>query len=141
MFSMLSRQARLTTVIAAVAATVAEAALLAALAEPAIPTVRLERVVVHASSLTAGPYKPAIIRLRFDSTILGGRTAGTVKVYRQATTSSPYRYVKACSASNLPPTGEKSCVDRDASAAASSGLGGDVVMLIRTSTTSRWVGR
>ena len=97
--------------------------------------------VVHASSLTAGPYKPAIIRLRFDSTILGGRTAGTVKVYRQATTSSPYRYVKACSASNLPPTGEKSCVDRDASAAASSGLGGDVVMLIRTSTTSRWVGR
>jgi hypothetical protein len=97
--------------------------------------------VVHATSLTAGPYKPAIIRMRFDSTILAGRTAATLKVYRQATTSSPYRYVKACSASNLPPTGEKSCVDRDASASASSGQGGDVVMIIRTSTTSRWVGR
>ena len=59
--------------------------------------------VVHATSLTASTGNPAIIRMRFDSTILGGRTAATVKIYRQATTSTPYRYVKACSASNLPP--------------------------------------
>lgn len=47
MFTMMSRQARLTTAVVAVVATLAEGALLATLAEPATPTVRLERVVVR----------------------------------------------------------------------------------------------
>lgn len=48
MFTMLSRQARLTTAAFAVVATLAEGAGLLALAEPATPTVRLERVIVRA---------------------------------------------------------------------------------------------
>lgn len=50
MFSMLSRQARLTTAVVAVVATLGEAALLSSLADPATPTIRLERVVVRGSA-------------------------------------------------------------------------------------------
>ena len=56
---MMSRQARLTTAAVAVVATLAEAAVLMALASPATPTVRFERVVVHADAARLLSQAPA----------------------------------------------------------------------------------
>ncbi len=100
---------------------------------------------VHATSLTAGPYKPAVIRLRFDATVLGGKGWGSVKIYRKSG-SNPYRYVKACLSTGRPPAGEVACVDRRGLAGSSRNIANtsgapDVLMVVRTTATSRWVGR
>lgn len=100
---------------------------------------------VHATGMTAGPVRPAIIRLRYDASVLGGKTWNAVKIYRKSGTN-PYRYVKACTSTGRPPTGEVACVDRRGLAGSSRNIANtsgapDVLMVVRTTATSRWVGR
>ena len=102
---------------------------------------------VHATGLSATASHPGVITMRFDASVLGGKLAGGVRIYHQTTTSSPYVLVKACTGTGAPPTGETTCVDRRNIAGVSSrnvsnGDGSyDAIMVIRTTVTSRWVGR
>ena len=91
--------------------------------------------VLHATDLDATTAGPAVITMRFDATVLDGRTSANVDIFRKSGTA-PYRRVQDC-ATGLPPTGEVACVDRDAS----SDEAGDAIMVIHTVETSRWVGR
>ena len=104
---------------------------------------------VHATSLNATAANPAVIRLRFDASILRGKHWSQVTILRQATTTSKYLAVKACTSTGRPPAGQVACVDRRRKAGVSSrdlytngaGKAPDVLMVIRTRGTSRWVGR
>ncbi|MEZ5093229.1 hypothetical protein [Nocardioides sp.] len=100
---------------------------------------------VHASSLKATPARPALIRMRFDASVLGGKRWWNVKILRKSG-SKPYRVVKACTSSGRPPSGEVACVDRRGLAGSSRNIANvsgapDVLMVVRTTGTSRWVGR
>ena len=84
---------------------------------------------------------PAVIRLRFDATVLDGKTWSDVRILRKAGTA-PYLPVEACTAAGAPPAGQDACVDRNGTTSSSRDLpGGDVLMVIRAVQTSRWVGR
>lgn len=99
---------------------------------------------VHATGLSATAGAPAIITMRFDATVLNGKHVGAVKIYRKSGTA-PYRLVKACNTSTLrPPAGEVACVDRRPGSSrdvANTSGAPDVIMVIRTTRTSRWTGR
>ena len=100
---------------------------------------------VHATSLAATATAPAVIRLRLDASVTGGKGWSTTKVFRKSGTN-PYRVVKACLSTGKPPSGEVACVDRRGLAGSSRNIANDfgapdVLMVIRTTRTSRWVGR
>jgi hypothetical protein len=101
---------------------------------------------LHATSLAASASSPAIIRMGFDASVLGGKHWQQVQILRQATTTSAYVPVTACLSDGQPQTGEVACVDRRDQPGSSRDIANasgnpDVVMVIRTSRTSRWVGR
>lgn len=100
---------------------------------------------VHATGLAATAGAPAVISMRFDATVLNGKRAGTVKIYRKSGTA-PYRLVRACTSTGRPQAGEVACVDRRGLAGSSRNVANtsgapDVIMVIRTTRTSRWSGR
>lgn len=83
--------------------------------------------------------------MRFDATVLNGKRWGAVRIYRKAGTA-PYRLVKACTSTGRPRAGEIACVDRRGLAGSSRNVANtsgapDVVMVIRTTRTSRWTAR
>lgn len=98
--------------------------------------------VLHAKGLDATS-DPAVITMRFDATVLRGKSAANVDIFRKSGTA-PYRRVRTCTGGGSPPAGEVACVDRTPSASrdVSNASGApDVIMVIRTVDTSRWVGR
>ena len=97
-----------------------------------------QAVLAMAPGLSPLPADPATLTIRFDSTIAGGKTASTVSVQRQDTNPGPFLPIPDCVAGALP-TGITSCLDRAASATASSAAGGDLVVVVRTTHFSRWV--
>lgn len=107
-------------------------------------------VRIHAKKLKATAKKPAILNLRLDDSILGGKTWKQVKVLRRPNSGGSYQVVPKCTKSGKPPAGSKACVDRRKKAGSSRNVFGvgdpagsklDVVMVIRTTGTSRWVAR
>ncbi len=106
---------------------------------------------VHALGLAATAGKPAVLTLRFDSSLLDGRTVGQVQVLRQAKPGKPFVVIKACRPTGKPPVGQIACVDRRGLPASSRNAfdpgddpntdDPDVVLVVRTTGTSRWVGR
>jgi hypothetical protein len=106
-------------------------------------------VDAHASGLTATAARPAVLTFRYDERLLGGRGWTLVKMYRQATAGAPYVLLKSCLSTGKPPTGQVACVDRRGLAGSSRnvfdaegpGSSPDVIMVVRTTKTSRWVGR
>jgi hypothetical protein len=102
--------------------------------------------VVHATGLDATAGKPAIITLRFDASVLNGKRWPKVRILRKAGASVPYRVVRACLGTGRPPAGEVACVDRRGLAVSSRNVANtsgapDVIMVVRTRKTSRWVAR
>jgi hypothetical protein len=91
--------------------------------------------VLHATGLRATAGRPAVITMRFDATVLNGKTSADVRIFHKSGTA-PYVRVKNCT-NGLAPAGEVACVDRTTS----SDVAGDAVLKIRTVETSRWVGR
>ena len=92
---------------------------------------------------------PAILSLRYDERILDGRGWTSVNVFRRATGTTPYVALQPCLANGGPPSGQVACVDRRGLAGSSRnvvdaegpGAAPDVIMVIRTVDTSRWVAR
>ena len=73
----------------------------------------------------------------------------SVDVFHEATGTTSYVKLRACLANGNPPSGQVTCVDRRGLAGSSRnvfddegpGNAPDVLMVVRTLTTSRWVGR
>ena len=98
---------------------------------------------VHAGALDATRSASATIQLRYDGSLLRGDTWRDVQVYRQPTYDQPWRRVRRCRADGTPPTGARACVDRRGLRVSSRQVprsGGDAILVVRTTVTSRWVG-
>ncbi len=107
-------------------------------------------VQLHNTGLAATPGAPAVFTLRYDSSILGGRGWSQVEILRRADGATAFLPVPACTSQGTPPTGQVACVDRRGLPGSSRdeldqgdppGAPVDAVMVVRTTGTSRWVGR
>ena len=106
-------------------------------------------VEAHATGLSSTSADPAILSLRYDERLLGGRGWTSVNVFRRADGTTSYVALQPCLANGNPATGQVACVDRRGLAESSRnvvdaegpGNAPDVIMVIRTTGTSRWVAR
>lgn len=107
-------------------------------------------IVAHATGMLESRSALARITLRFDERLLSGRGWRKVNVFRKASPSAPWVKLPACRTSDgRPPVGSPACVDRRGLAGSSRnvfdlegpGSNPDVIMVVRTTKTSRWVGR
>jgi hypothetical protein len=101
-------------------------------------------VTFHATQLTATPAAPAVIELRYDESLLTGQTPATMDVGRLAANATSYAWVPTCLINGTPPGSAVACVDRRGLATSSRWATDDpddLVMVVRTRATSRWVGR
>jgi hypothetical protein len=104
------------------------------------------QVQLHATGLAATPTAPAVVTFRYDSSILAGRRSRSINVYRRADGTTAYVLVPDCDAQGRPPAGSVGCVDRSSSRDVNDpgdpvGAPVDAVVVVRTTATSRWVGR
>jgi len=106
-------------------------------------------VVAHATGLSTTASDPAILSLRYDERLLGGQGWESVDVFHQGMGSTTYDKLRPCLAYGNPPSGQVACVDRRGLPGSSRnvfddegpGNAPDVIMVIRTLQTSRWVAR
>jgi hypothetical protein len=106
-------------------------------------------VEAHATGLSTTASDPAILSLRYDERLLDGRDWQSIDIYREATGTTTYVKLRPCRADGSPPSGQVACVDRRGLADSSRnvfddegpGSAPDVIMVIRTLQTSRWVAR
>lgn len=106
-------------------------------------------VDAHAGGLTATAARPAVLTFRYDERLLGGRSWTAVKMFRQPTLGASYVLLKPCLSTGRPPVGKVACVDRRGLSGSSRnvfdaegpGANPDVIMVVRTTKTSRWIGR
>lgn len=101
-----------------------------------------ERVYAGASGLEATATNPAVMQLRYDTSVLGGKSWSQIIVDRAPGQTTTFAPVPACQLNGTPPSGNVSCVDRRGQATSSRTLAdGDAVMVIRTTGFSRWRAR
>ena len=106
-------------------------------------------VEAHATGLSATAEAPAILSLRYDERILNGRDWSSINVFRRASDGAPYVALQPCLPNGDQPEGQVACVDRRGLAGSSRnvvdaegpGSSPDVIMVVRTVGTSRWVAR
>ena len=98
---------------------------------------------VHADELDATAATPAIIELRYDGSLLDGRTWRSVDIFRQRDTGGAWRHIRSCRGDGTPRGAAHACVDRrgrELSSRQVPASGGDAILVVRTTVTSRWVG-
>lgn len=106
-------------------------------------------VHAHADGLSATAAVPAILTLRYDERLLGGRGWTSVDVFRRADGTATYVELEPCLPNGNPRNGQEACVDRRGLAESSRnvfdaegpGSAPDVIMVVRALGTSRWVAR
>ena len=106
-------------------------------------------VEAHATGLSATAEAPAILSFRYDERVLNGRDWTSIDVFRRASDGAPYVALQPCLANGDQPRGQVACVDRRGLAGSSRnvvdaegpGSAPDVIMVVRTVGTSRWVAR
>ena len=109
------------------------------------PADHMAPVQVDTPGADADDAHPLVFSFALDSSVFPAghdavTVARTIKVYRKGDSDAAYALVKGCAATGGPDAATPSCVDRAASAAATSALGnGDVVLVVRTLLNSRWV--
>lgn len=113
---------------------------------PSLKTASMRTAPTHITtpSAVASTSNPMTFRFGLDASLVrSGETplalSQSLAVSRQADDgATPPVPVPNCTGST--PTGsQQSCVDRSASQAATSGAGGDVVLVVRTTQNSRWI--
>lgn len=102
-------------------------------------------IKVHAKNLAATRSDPAVIKLRYDRTLLRaeGRPADPdqLNVLHAANRAAQYVPMPSCDRGAVPPDAT-ACVDRRPDPRwGSRKTGGDVIMVVRTIDTSRWLVR
>ncbi|WP_183093996.1 hypothetical protein [Nocardioides stalactiti] len=103
-----------------------------------------DSVSFHATQLTATASAPAILELRYDELLLSGQTPLTMIIGRLASGGTSYVTVPTCLGNGTPPGAAVACVDRRGQAGSSRWASDDpqdLIMVVRTRATSRWVGR
>ena len=95
---------------------------------------------VHATGMLANVADPAVIELRYDASLFTGPGAppadpAVLEVGHAEGPDAPYIVIPTCLGYGAMPLGETSCLDRSASRTEDGG----VVMVVRTTTTSRWI--
>jgi hypothetical protein len=101
----------------------------------------LMATVSVATGLEANVADPAVIELQYDASLFGGpgepsADPAALTVGHASGPSSGYDPVATCLGRGAMPLGEQSCVDLSTSRVNDQG---DVVLVVRTLTTSRWV--
>ncbi len=108
------------------------------------------QVTLHATGLAASPLAPAVVEFRYDSSVLSGKTWRDIRIFRRADGSNSYVEALACDSQGRPPAGSVACVDRREQSTSSrnvndpgdpAGAAVDVILVVRTTATSRWVAR
>lgn len=109
--------------------------------ESGVPGMRGRPVWVRQTGLAATSTAPAILKLRFDSSIMSGKTVANTEIWRREDGTTQYVKMPTCKSNGTPPAG-KSCVDKRGLAVSSKKLAdGDLLMVIRTQVFSRWVAK
>ncbi len=97
---------------------------------------------VHAEGLAVTAADPVVIELRYDKTLLenAGRKANPdALIVKHSYSGTTYTPIPDCAALGAIPAGAFACVDRRSGASRKDTVGGDVVMVVRTIRTSRWI--
>ncbi|HET7477641.1 MAG TPA: hypothetical protein VFJ97_16665 [Dermatophilaceae bacterium] len=101
-----------------------------------------QQVHATATGLVASAADPAVLGLRYDTSVLGGKTFATLVVERAPEGTTAYAPVPSCLAGGEPPAGSVACVDRRGQPTSSRTLAdGDALMVVRTTGFSRWLAR
>lgn len=96
--------------------------------------------LVHAEDMHATRSHPSILVLRYDASLVHGRRPRDVSVLRQAAAGGPRTVAVPCRRNGTPPGRRRFCVDlRDRATSSRVEADGDLVMVVRTLVTSRWV--
>ena len=95
---------------------------------------------VHATGMLANVADPAVIELRYDASLFTGPGAlpadpAVLEVEHAEGPNAPYVAIPTCLGRGAMPLGATSCLDQSASRTEDGG----VVMVVRTTTTSRWI--
>ena len=95
---------------------------------------------VHATGMLANVADPAVIELRYDASLFTGpgtlpADPAVLEVKHAEGPNAPYVVIPTCLGRGAMPLGATSCLDRSASRTEDGG----VVMVVRTTTTSRWI--
>lgn len=96
---------------------------------------------VHAAGMVANVADPAVIVLRYDASLFGGKgepsaEPGALTIGHASGPATAYDPVPTCLGRGAMPLEETACVDLAASRVDDDGA---VVMVVRTVTTSRWI--
>lgn len=91
------------------------------------------------AGLSATRRNPAIVRLRYDASLVGSRTPSDVKILHQHA-AQPWRILPTCLSLGRIPADAVACVDRRPTQSRIV-AGGDLEMVVRTTQFSRWVAR
>ncbi len=94
-------------------------------------------LTAHADGLAATTADPAVIEVRIGKSEAGTVNPDQLSVVREADDGST-SVLPTCQVSGLPPSGT-SCVDRRGSSTSSRAAGANMLMVVRTTTTSRWI--
>jgi hypothetical protein len=95
---------------------------------------------VHATGMLANVADPAVIELRYDASLFAGPGAlpadpAVLEVKHARGPTATYSAIPTCLGLGAMPLGATSCLDRSASRVEDGG----VVMVVRSTTTSRWI--
>lgn len=95
---------------------------------------------VHATGMLANVADPAVIELRYDASLFAGPGAlpadpAVLEVKHAEGPNATYSVIPACLGLGAMPLGATSCLDRSSSRTEDGG----VVMVVRSTTTSRWI--
>ena len=95
---------------------------------------------VHATGMLANVADPAVIELRYDASLFAGPGAlpadpAVLEVKHARGPTATYSAIPTCLGLGAMPLGATSCLDRGASRVEDGG----VVMVVRSTTTSRWI--
>lgn len=96
---------------------------------------------VNATGVQASAANPALLSIRYDASLLGGKQLANLTISRKVG-SAAYVVVQPCQSNGNPPSGQTACVDRRGLATSSQNLpDGDVLVVVRTQGFSRWRAR
>lgn len=95
---------------------------------------------VEATGLAPSRRHPALLRLRYDASVRSGRKPRAVDILHKHG-SSAFVPLPACTRNNRVPAHVRACVDRTGAGHSKVLADGDLLMVVRTTVFSRWVGR
>jgi hypothetical protein len=95
---------------------------------------------VEASGLRRDRAHPALLELRYDVSVRSGRKPAQVDIWHQHGAAA-FTKLPPCTSADRVPAHRLACVDRNGTGRSKVLADGDLLMVVRTTVFSRWVGR